>query len=106
MHPHGVFYDKSSEGAPYNDGTHGAKKADDAVPTGGTHTYIWEVPERAGPGPDDGSSVMWMYHSHTDEVVRHLRRPDGADGDHRAGAWPGRTAARRTSTARSSRCSR
>ena len=29
---------KSSEGAPYNDGTHGAKKADDAVPTGGTHT--------------------------------------------------------------------
>ena len=21
-----------------------------------------------GPGPSDGSSVMWMYHSHTDEV--------------------------------------
>jgi len=68
VHPHGVFYAKSSEGAPYNDGTHGAKKADDAVPTGGTHTYVWEVPPRAGPGPDDGSSVMWMYHSHTDEV--------------------------------------
>jgi hephaestin len=26
------------------------------------------VPERAGPGPHDGSSVMWMYHSHSDEV--------------------------------------
>ena len=26
IHPHGVFYDKSSEGAPYNDGTHGAKQ--------------------------------------------------------------------------------
>jgi hephaestin len=68
MHPHGVFYAKSSEGAPYDDGTSGADKADDAVPTGGNHTYIWQVPERAGPGPSDGSSVMWMYHSHTDEV--------------------------------------
>jgi hephaestin len=66
MHPHGVFYDKASEGAPYADGT--AQKDDDAVPTGGTHTYTWKVPERAGPGPADGSSVMWMYHSHTDEV--------------------------------------
>jgi manganese oxidase len=68
IHPHGVFYTKSSEGAPYNDGTHGADKADDAVPTGGRHTYLWKVPGRAGPGPGDGSSVMWMYHSHTDEV--------------------------------------
>jgi len=95
VHPHGVFYAKSSEGAPYNDGTHGAKKADDAVPTGGTHTYVWEVPPRAGPGPDDGSSVMWMYHSHTDEVSdtyaglmgpmeitrRGMARPDGSPKD-------------------------
>jgi hephaestin len=69
MHPHGVLYTKSSEGAPYADGTSGAAKLDDAVPTGGTYTYTWEVPERAGPGPHDGSSVMWMYHSHTDEVA-------------------------------------
>jgi hypothetical protein len=68
VHPHGVFYAKDSEGAPYDDGTSGADKDDDAVPTGGTHTYTWQVPERAGPGPGDGSSVMWMYHSHTDEI--------------------------------------
>jgi FtsP/CotA-like multicopper oxidase with cupredoxin domain len=68
MHPHGVFYDKASEGAPYNDGTAGVSKTDDAVPTGGQHTYIWNVPLRAGPGPGDGSSAMWMYHSHTDEI--------------------------------------
>lgn len=67
MHPHGVFYAKSSEGAPYNDATPGADKADDAVPPGGTHTYIWKVPERSGPGPMDGSSILWMYHSHPDE---------------------------------------
>ena len=69
VHPHGVFYAKNAEGAPYADGTSGADKADDAVRPGQTHTYTWEVPERAGPGPMDGSSVMWMYHSHTDEVA-------------------------------------
>lgn len=65
MHPHGVLYAKSSEGAPYNDNdgiTFG-----DAVPPGGTHTYTWQVPERSGPGPMDGSSILWMYHSHPDE---------------------------------------
>jgi hephaestin len=69
MHPHGVFYDKANEGAPYNDGTSGGAKADDAVAPGDTYTYTWAVPERAGPGPADGSSVFWMYHSHTDEVA-------------------------------------
>jgi FtsP/CotA-like multicopper oxidase with cupredoxin domain len=68
VHPHGVFYKKDSEGAPYEDGTSGADKADDGVPQGGTHVYVWPVPERAGPGPGDGSSIMWMYHSHTAEV--------------------------------------
>lgn len=67
VHPHGVFYDKASEGAPYDDGTDA--KDDDAVPPGGTYTYTWPVPERAGPGPKDGSSILWMYHSHTDEVM-------------------------------------
>lgn len=67
VHPHGVFYNKDSEGAPYQDGTSGADKADDSVPPGGTHTYTWQVPERAGPAAGDTTSVLWMYHSHTDE---------------------------------------
>jgi len=66
MHPHGVFYDKSSEGAPYADGT--SQKADDFVQPGGEHTYVWGVPERAGPGPNDPSSIIWVYHSHSDET--------------------------------------
>jgi manganese oxidase len=68
MHPHGVFYEKDSEGAPYNDGTSGKDKADDAVPPGRTHEYVWQVPERAGPASGDLNSVMWLYHSHTDEL--------------------------------------
>ena len=67
MHPHGVFYDKASEGAHYDDGTSGADRADEALPPGATHTYVWEVPERAGPGPMDANTTLWMYHGHVDE---------------------------------------
>jgi FtsP/CotA-like multicopper oxidase with cupredoxin domain len=67
MHPHGVFYDKSSEGAPYVSGDPNAFTAGNSVAPGTKFTYTWEVPERAGPGPADGSSVMWMYHSHVNE---------------------------------------
>jgi len=69
VHPHGVFYAKDSEGAPYVDGTSGADKADDSVPPGGQHLYIWPVPKRAGPAKNDSNSVAWVYHSHTDETA-------------------------------------
>ena len=50
-HPHGVFYTKANEGAPYADGT--SDKAGDIVLPGRQHTYVWGVPRRAGPGPND-----------------------------------------------------
>lgn len=95
MHPHGVFYTKDSEGAPYEDGTADAAKADDGVPPGGTHVYVWPVPERAGPAPGEGSSIVWMYHSHANETkdvnaglmgpmivtARDQARPDGTPKD-------------------------
>lgn len=95
MHPHGLAYAKSSEGALYNDGTAGADKKDDAVPPGGTYIYTWLVPERAGPGPGDPSSILWMYHSHFVEpkdlntgllgpiivTARGLAEPDGKPKD-------------------------
>jgi FtsP/CotA-like multicopper oxidase with cupredoxin domain len=68
IHPHGVFYEKDAEGAIYNDGTKGTDKNDDHVKPGTTHTYLWQVPERAGPGPADPSSIAWTYHSHVDSV--------------------------------------
>ena len=67
MHPHGVFYEKDSEGAPYNDGTGDDQKVDDYVQPGMSHTYLWNVPERAGPPEGGLSSAFWMYHSHSDE---------------------------------------
>ncbi|MDE1725178.1 MAG: multicopper oxidase domain-containing protein [Thaumarchaeota archaeon] len=68
MHPHGVLYDKASEGAPYDDGVPDSGKPGESILPGDNFTYIWKVPERAGPGPHDPSSIVWMYHSHVDEV--------------------------------------
>ena len=67
MHPHGVFYEKASEGSMYADNVSDEKKMGSMVPPGGTFTYEWEVPERAGPGPKDPSSIVWAYHSHVNE---------------------------------------
>ena len=94
MHPHGVFYEKSSEGSYYNDGANDPTH-NGVVEPGGTHTYIWKVPERAGPGPNDPSSVVWLYHSHNFEprdtdagligaiviTKKGMARPDGTPKD-------------------------
>lgn len=95
VHPHGVLYAKAAEGATYQDGTNGADRADDAVAPGATHTYVWTVPERAGPTEHEGSTAFWMYHSHVDEgrdinsgligpiivTRRGAARPDGSPAD-------------------------
>jgi FtsP/CotA-like multicopper oxidase with cupredoxin domain len=66
MHPHGVLYQKDSEGADYNDGTPGADKADGAVPPGATHTYLWQMTSAqmvtADMVPD--APGTWLYHCH------------------------------------------
>lgn len=57
MHPHGVKYTKSNEGADYF-------MNDAKVLPGQTKEYTWQVVERSGPGPADGNVVCWGYHSH------------------------------------------
>lgn len=93
MHPHGVFYQKDSEGAAYHNGT--GDESNQAVLPGKTHTYTWPVPERAGPTSGDMSSVLWMYHSHVNEIAdtnaglvgpmiitaRGMVKPDGTPKD-------------------------
>ncbi|XP_074055983.1 hephaestin [Macrotis lagotis] len=66
IHPHGVFYEKVSEGSLYPDGTSGRLKADDAVPPGGSHTYNWTIPEGHAPSHADPACLTWIYHSHVD----------------------------------------
>jgi manganese oxidase len=69
MHPHGVKYDKESEGAFYlpNPGPGGA------VAPGESFTYVWFLDENSGPLPSEPSSKAWLYHSHVqgDQEVNH-----------------------------------
>jgi FtsP/CotA-like multicopper oxidase with cupredoxin domain len=61
MHPHGVKYDRESEGAAYEpDG-----EARGIAAPGATITYRWLADENAGPAEGVGSRV-WLYHSHVD----------------------------------------
>lgn len=95
LHAHGVHYLKPYEGAGYPDRTTGSDKDDEAIAPDDSHTYRWQVPTRSGPGPEDASSVVWLYHAHVNSprdintglvgalvVTRHgAARPDGSPKD-------------------------
>ncbi len=60
LHPHGVKYDKDSEGSYYQP----APGFGAAVGPGATFTYVWFLDESSGPLPTEPSSRGWLYHSH------------------------------------------
>ncbi len=64
IHPHGLRYDKASEGAFYLPWGAGAR-----VGPGHQFTYHWLADAGSGPGPGQLSSVVWWYHPHVDEAV-------------------------------------
>jgi hypothetical protein len=78
MHPHGVKYDKDSEGS-YHSGradqlaAHRDKGQNEesvfqgrgaAIGFGARFTYVWYLDEASGPLPSEPSSKAWLYHSH------------------------------------------
>lgn len=91
MHPHGVRYDKDSEGSYYQP----KPGLGAAVGPGAKFTYVWQLDEQSGPMPTEPSSKAWLYHSHVngDEeanlglvgfiVVTDAKRarPDGTPSD-------------------------
>jgi hypothetical protein len=60
MHPHGVKYDKDSEGSYYQP----KPGLGAAVGPGARFTYVWHLDEASGPLPGEPSSKGWLYHSH------------------------------------------
>ncbi|MGC4017347.1 MAG: multicopper oxidase domain-containing protein [Luteolibacter sp.] len=91
LHPHGVRYDKDSEGSSYlTERGLGASVAPQA-----RFTYVWYLDEASGPRPDEPSSKPWLYHSHVlgDEEINSglsgfivvtdaaRARPDGTPAD-------------------------
>jgi hypothetical protein len=91
MHPHGLKYDKDSEGAHYEP----KPGLGAAVGEGAKFTYVWHLDEASGPMPGEPSSKGWLYHSHVngDEEVNlgligfvivtdpQRARPDGTPAD-------------------------
>ena len=62
IHVHGLQYDEENEGADM-------KGSGAAVRPGSVFTYHWEADSDAAPGPNDPSSIVWLYHSHVDAVT-------------------------------------
>ena len=53
---------KRNEGSDYDDDTLPGDKIDNAIHPGQIYTYKWQVPERAGPGPNGPTCVTWAYY--------------------------------------------
>lgn len=62
IHVHGLQYDEDNEGADM-------KGSGAAVQPGSMFTYHWEADSDAAPGPNDPSSIVWLYHSHVNAVT-------------------------------------
>jgi len=62
MHPHGVKYDKDSEGSYYEP----KPGLGAAVGPGAKFTYVWQLDADSGPLSGEPSSKGWLYHSHVD----------------------------------------
>ena len=62
IHVHGLQYDEDNEGADM-------KGSGGVVKPGSMFTYHWEADSDAAPGPNDPSSIVWLYHSHVDAVT-------------------------------------
>ncbi|MET4075953.1 multicopper oxidase domain-containing protein [Hymenobacter sp. UYCo722] len=58
IHVHGLLYGKASEGS-----MNSSTDSNGIVQPGGTHLYRFFARERSGPGPNEGSSAVWVYHS-------------------------------------------
>ena len=87
MHPHGLLYDRDNEGALMHNVSESLKFLDvpllmkakermasmitgagDLVIPRQKYTYTWHVRKEAAPGPNEGGSKIWLYHSHVDAV--------------------------------------
>jgi len=64
IHPIGTHYDKASEGTAYA----GLHSPGSAVQPGESYTYTLHLTPETGPGPNDPSSILRLYHSHVQPV--------------------------------------
>lgn len=63
IQPHGVMYDKKNEGSAYEDKVNSDVKKGSKILPSQNYTYVWTVPESAGPGPKDPVCISYAYYS-------------------------------------------
>ncbi|XP_005994800.1 coagulation factor VIII [Latimeria chalumnae] len=68
IHPIGISYWKTAEGAGYDDETSPSEKEDDAVQPGASYTYIWDINKEMGPTEVGFHCLTYSYSSHVDTV--------------------------------------
>ncbi|KAG1970332.1 coagulation factor V preproprotein [Pimephales promelas] len=68
IHPHGIAYEKQSEGSSYFDNTSLLEKMDDIILPGQEHTYYWDVTSEVTPTAADPPCLTYTYLSHYDIV--------------------------------------
>ncbi len=73
MHPHGLKYDKNSEGASYTGFAGQPAGAGAQVAPGSCFTYLWKADDGSGPAAGEVSSKVWWYHSHINEPAETSR---------------------------------
>ncbi|XP_055868533.1 hephaestin-like protein [Biomphalaria glabrata] len=60
IHVHGLKTSQKDSGVNYGDAT--------AVAPGQVYQYVWQVPERSGPGRNDPNCIPWVYYSSIDPL--------------------------------------
>ncbi|XP_040119486.1 coagulation factor V [Oryx dammah] len=63
LHPHGLSYEKSSEGKTYEDDSPEWFKEDNAIQPNSTYTYVWHATTRSGPENPGSACRAWAYYS-------------------------------------------
>ncbi|XP_074178552.1 coagulation factor V isoform X2 [Rhinolophus sinicus] len=63
LHAHGLSYEKSSEGKPYDDESPEWFKEDNAIQPNSSYTYVWHATMRAGPENPGSACRAWAYYS-------------------------------------------
>jgi hypothetical protein len=66
IQPHGLNVSWEMQGVMYGNSSGGSSGEGAYVQPGEVFRYVWQVPESAGPGDGDFSSVIWSYYSHVD----------------------------------------
>jgi manganese oxidase len=87
MHPHGVRYEKDSEGANYNGGSGDMEDRGACIAPGATHNYTWRSPRPRRIRPQRSQFPVLALPLALRRAARCSLRPLSADSSSHGAAW-------------------